>query len=248
MKRILLFLLTLWGYVWAAIWTLICGVIYIPGALFDRKALFMDFMQRFYCRGILVGIGVQVRVEGAENMGAAGQSVLMGNHTSYLDIPALVLGMRPLALRFVAKKELKVIPFLGWAIAVSHHIKIDRGNREQAVAELRKVAATIHRGFTLAIFPEGTRSPTRRLLPFKRGGFHLARETGLPILPVSIQGAQRMFGKKTFLFHPGTITVVIHPPVSVEGVERGDMDPVMNEVRRAILSVLPESAAAEQEI
>ncbi len=247
MKRLLLLPLTLWGYLWAAVWTVICGVLYIPGALFDRRAVWMDFMQRFYCGGMLFGIAVRIHVRGIENIPPGGQSVLMANHTSYLDIPALVMGMRPLALRFVAKKELKVIPFLGWALAVSHHIKIDRGNREQAVAELRKVASRIHRGFTLVIFPEGTRSRTDQLLPFKRGGFHLARETEIPILPVSIVGARRMFGKKTFFFHPGSITVVIHPPIPTDAVDRGELDPLVAEVRKAVLSGLPESLAVEPE-
>lgn len=245
MTLLLRALLTIWGYLWAAFWTLVCGVLYIPGAPFDRGAHWLDFWQDMYSRMILFGVGVRLTVEGAENVPRSRACVLMPNHRSYLDIPAVVLSVRGLSIRFVAKRELKRIPILGWAVASSQHIKVNRGNRDQAVAALREATAKIEKGIALAIFPEGTRSPSDRLLPFKRGGFYVAVDTGFPILPISIQNAGAIYGKKQLLFRPGNIHVVIHPQVSVEGRTRSDIDELVAEVRRAMLSGLPDSAAVE---
>ena len=245
LKGIVSLAATAWGFAWATAWTLLWGVVYLCGAPFDRNARFMDFVQRVYMRGMLGGLGLTVRVEGAENVPRGRAVVVMPNHASYLDIPALVVALRELAIRFVAKRELKVIPFLGWALAASHHIKIDRGDRSQAILGLRRGAAAMRPGQGLVIFPEGTRSPTEALLPFKKGGFHLALETGLPILPVSIRGTGRILGKSRWFLRPGSITVIVHPPVAVEGREDPGVASLLAEVRSAILSGLPEASARE---
>lgn len=241
-------LLTAWGYLWAATVTFLCGAFYLAWAPFDRSAAWLDFWQTTYGRLVLFGIGVRLRVEGAENLPHGGACVIMPNHRSYLDIPAIMLSVPGFGIRFVAKRELKHIPFLGWAVAWSHHIKVDRGNRDQAVAALRKATATMKKGIALAIFPEGTRAFDDRLLPFKRGGFYVAVDTGYPILPVSIRNAGRIYGKRQLLIRPGDITVVLHPPVSVEGKRREDIDELVVAVRRAMLSGLPDSAALEEAV
>ncbi len=238
-------ILTIWAYLWVVAATLFCGVFYLAGAPFDRRARWMDFWQDTYSRLILFGIGVRLTVEGTENVPRNRACVLMPNHRSYLDIPAVVLSVRGLSIRFVAKRELKRIPILGWAVARSQHIKVNRGNREQAVAALREATAKIHRGIALAIFPEGTRSSSDRLLPFKRGGFYVAVDSGFPILPISIRNAGTIYGKMQLLIRPGNIHVVIHPAVSVEGRTRSDIDALVVAVRRAVLSGLPASAALE---
>jgi 1-acyl-sn-glycerol-3-phosphate acyltransferase len=104
------------------------------------------------------------------------------------------------------------------------------------------------RGIGLAMFPEGTRSPDTRLLRFKKGGFHLALETGYPILPVSIQNSGKLFGKKSLLPRPGVITVVVHPPIPTEERSREEMPDLMREVRTALLSALPDARAGEAEV
>jgi 1-acyl-sn-glycerol-3-phosphate acyltransferase len=164
----------------------------------------------------------------------------MGNHSSYLDIPAVVIGLRPLGILFVAKRELLRSPFLGWALAVSHHIKIDRGNREQAVAALREARTKLRSGIALTVFPEGTRSPDGRLLPFKKGGFHMALDSEFPILPITIRGSRRLMGKKSFLPRPGTITVCVHPLRPTDGLTASDIPQLMQEVRSVIESGLEE--------
>lgn len=247
MRKLGRLLLGLWAGAGAAFWCAFIGSIYILGAPFDRTGTWMDFWQRVFCRMILFGAGVRVRVVQKGNIPHNTACILMGNHRSYLDIPATVVALRPLAVRFVAKRELLAIPFLGWALAVSHHIKIDRSNREQAITALRAARRSMTRGIGLAMFPEGTRSPDHRLLPFKKGGFYLALDTGYPILPFSIQNSGHLFGKKSFLPRPGVITVVVHPMIPTEGKRRGDIPDLMQEVRATLLSALPESRARETE-
>lgn len=234
------FLLSVWAALGAGLWIALIGTLYLTGARFDRHGSWMNFWQRLFSGGILLFVGARVRVEGRENIPAGTACVLMGNHSSYLDIPAVVIGMRPLGILFVAKRELLKSPFLGWALAVSHHIKIDRGNREQAVAALRKARTKLKSGIALTVFPEGTRSPDGHLLPFKKGGFHMALDSEFPILPITIRGSRRLMGKKSFLPRPGTITVCVHPLRFTQGLAAPDLPRLMREVRADIESGLEE--------
>jgi 1-acyl-sn-glycerol-3-phosphate acyltransferase len=169
----------------------------------------------------------------------------MGNHRSYLDIPAVVLGLRRLTVLFVAKRELTRIPFFGWALGASHHIKVDRGDREQAIRALREGLDRLGKGIGLVFFPEGTRSRTARLLPFKKGGFYVAVDGGFPIVPVSIRNSGYLLGKMQFLVRSGTVSVTVHPPVPTAGLARKDIPGLMAGVRRAVLSGLPDAAGEE---
>ncbi len=240
-------LLAIWSYTWAVVGSILIGLLYLVGSPFDPRAVWMDFSQQLYSRAMLVSLLAPVRVTGREHIPLGRACVLMGNHRSYLDIPASVVALRGMSIRFVAKRELTRIPFLGWSLAASHHIKVDRGNREQAVGALREAVAKMGKGIALAVFPEGTRSPDTRLLPFKKGGFYVAVDTGYPILPVSIQGSGRILGKRSMLPRLGTITVTIHPPVATEGLSRADIPALMATVRESILSGLPEARAREGE-
>jgi 1-acyl-sn-glycerol-3-phosphate acyltransferase len=240
-------LYTIWAWIWAASTSAFFSTWHLLGAPFIRRPWWTSLSQKMYSGSLLLGIGVRIRVIGREHVPAGSSFVIMPNHRSYLDIPAIVVALPSLAVLFVAKRELCRIPFLGWALALSEHIKVDRGNREQAVTALKEAVRKIESGVGLAVFPEGTRSTGDRLLPFKKGGFHVALESGLPILPVSIRNSGRLFGKKGGLPRPGTIEVIVHPPIAVTGKGREAIPGLMKATREAILAGLPDSARLEPE-
>lgn len=189
---------------------------------------------------------ITVNVHGRENVPRARESresetyLVMSNHVSHYDIPVLyyVLGGR---MRMVAKKELFQLPIFGQAIRDAGMIEVDRGNHARAVASLDKAKAQLASGTPIWIAPEGTRSPTGKLLPFKKGGFVLAFEMGVPILPVTIVGTRNVLPAKGLLSTAGaTVDVTIHP--LIESSARADLDrrsainAMMREVRDAITS------------
>jgi len=240
-------LFAVWAYTWAVAWSAAIGLLYLVGSPFDPHAVWMDLSQQLYSRTMLACFLAPVRTEGREHIPLGQACVMMADHKSYLDIPATVVAMKGMSIRFVAKRELVRIPFLGWALWASHHIKVDRGNREQAVNALRQAVERMDKGIALAVFPEGTRSPDQRLLPFKKGGFYVAVDTGYPILPVSIRNSGRILGKMTLLPRMGRISVTIHPPIPTTGLTRADIPALSARVREAILSGLPEARALEAE-
>ena len=232
-------LFALWSFLWAVLTTTIHSILYIC-AFAVRSPAFALWVERSYYGSLLGGMGVRLRVSGRERIPEGESFVAMGNHRSYLDIPALVLALYPVPVVFVAKKELTRIPFLGWAIAYSHHIVVDRGNREQAVSALKEAMMKIKQGIALGVFPEGTRSTTTTMLPFKKGGFYVAVDSGLSIVPVSINNSHRIFGKKSGLPRPGVIRVDIHPIVRPGSQERSEIPSLVATVRRIIESGLEE--------
>ena len=234
----------LWSFVWAVLTTTFHSILYII-AFAIRSPGFALWVERSFYGSLLTGMGVRLRVTGREHIPRGESFVAMGNHRSYLDIGALVLALYPVPVVFVAKKELTRIPFLGWAIAYSHHIKVDRGNREQAVAALQEAMAKIKKGIALGVFPEGTRATTHTLLPFKKGGFYVAVDSGLPILPVSINNSDRIFGKQSGLPRPGEIRLSIHPPVRPASQDRTEIPVLVATVRRIIESGLEENTSRE---
>jgi 1-acyl-sn-glycerol-3-phosphate acyltransferase len=138
--------------------------------------------------------------------------VYVANHQSQFDIPALVLSM-PCDFRMVAKRELLYIPIFGWALWLAGFIFIDRRDRDRAIRRLDRTVRRIHRGTSVVVFAEGTRSPDGHLLPFKKGGFVLALKAGVPIVPVSIRGGHQVLPKGTLRVRPGSIDVVFGAPI-----------------------------------
>jgi len=237
-------LLSVWGATWGLFCATLFSALYDLGRIFTRRVGLMDFCQETFASWILTGVGVRVEVRGAENLDRNRAAIVMANHRSLLDIPVMIRHIP--RIRFVAKKELGRIPIFGWSLALSEHVLIDRNDRSSAIKGLQNMADVFRRGRNLMVFAEGTRSPSERLLPFKKGGFHIALDTGLPILPVSIEGNQHTLPKGAVLLRPGKLVVTVHPLVPVEGLSRGDIPGLMAEVRAAVLSGLPSAQALEE--
>jgi 1-acyl-sn-glycerol-3-phosphate acyltransferase len=184
--------------------------------------------------------GISVRVEGLKGIDPSKQYIFMANHQSNLDIPVLIHTLNGFQLRWIAKKELLWVPFFGWAMWASKHIVVDRTDRLNAVKSLQRAKERLQAGLSIVIFPEGTRSRSGKLLPFKKGGFYLAAQTNTPIVPLTINGSGAVLPVGGWRFLPGTIEVRIGEPLTVRGYGRGDLRLLSSEVRRAIETHLRE--------
>ncbi len=172
-------------------------------------------------------------VRGVENV-PDGPYLIISSHSSHLDGPGLIVTL-PHPIYFVIKKELAQIPIWGWAARSIGFVVIDRARSAEARKRLRKALALIREGRRVLVFPEGTRSPDHRLHRFKKGGFHLAIDADVPILPVAINGSRRLLPKGSIVARPGTVTVIVGKPIPTDGLTKDDLPELMEQTRNAIL-------------
>jgi 1-acyl-sn-glycerol-3-phosphate acyltransferase len=132
------------------------------------------------------------------------------------------------------KQELSKVPLMGWGCKQIGHIFIDRSNTKRAIASLHKAKSLLQRGISVVFFPEGQRSRNGRLQEFKKGGFILAQEIKLPILPVSISGSYRILPSKTYKLLPGHISICIHAPINTTAYSSQELTRIMFETRKRI--------------
>jgi 1-acyl-sn-glycerol-3-phosphate acyltransferase len=160
--------------------------------------------------------------------------IFASNHESALDIWVLFRTV-PRGFRFIAKRELFRIPIFGWYLALGGHIPVDRTNRSRAVASLRRAGATVRAGTSLMVFPEGTRSRDGRIHAFKKGPFVVAKEAGVPVIPVAISGSGAITPSKVVAVHPGTIRIAAGDPIDPGRFP--DKDALLDEVRRRMIDL-----------
>ena len=197
-----------------------------------------DEMPRRWAQRLLAAAGVRVVLENGEGIDRDSPQVLIANHTSWFDVLALT-AVTPGRYVFVAKKEVEYIPFLGHTIGACGHIFIDRKNHQAALASLASARERLRREKPRVImFPEGTRSETGELQPFKKGAFMLAIETGADIVPAAILGSRDVMRKHSLLIHPGTITVRVGNRISVAGMTLEGRDRLMQDTRAALAGLL----------
>ena len=157
--------------------------------------------------------------------------IVVMNHQSNMDIPVLVHSL-PLQLRFIGKIELRKVPLFGRALPRAGHFLIDRSDHAKAMQGMKDVGQAIKtRGVSIVFAPEGTRSRDGSLLPFKKGAFVMAIETGIPILPVTIEGTRHSLPKGSLWARKADVTVTIHKPVASEGLSYEDRDVLSERVR-----------------
>lgn len=173
----------------------------------------------------------RVRVEGQVEEGVS--YVIVANHLSLFDVFVLY-GWLGIDFRWVMKQEIRRIPAVGIACERIGHIFIDRSDSRSAVASLERAKKHLKAGTSLVFFPEGTRGPGHRLLPFKKGAFRVAAELGLPVLPVSIVGSNGILPARGVHFRPGTATLIFHPPVDPPDADEQDLRAYINGVRDTI--------------
>ena len=182
--------------------------------------------------------GIRVKVEGRERVPAGRACIFLSNHVSNLD-PPLLIPLLPGRTSVFLKRSLMKIPILGYGMRLAEFVPVDRsGNVEAALLSTRQAVAVLDKGIHMTIFAEGTRSRDGRMLPFKKGPFYLAMESGAPCVPISISGTESMMRKGSLCIRPGVARIVFHEPIDPASV--GDRDELMLAVRQAIASGLPE--------
>jgi 1-acyl-sn-glycerol-3-phosphate acyltransferase len=222
----------------------VIGILLAVPFLGRRRAFFA--IGPMFARGMAWFCQIPFSLKGWERLPEAiregRQSVIfMSNHESQMDPPILIAAL-PVPAVYIAKKELKYVPFIGWAGWAAGVIFIDRGDRERAIRSIRGAATQIQGGKNVVIFPEGTRSRSGEMLPFKKGGFALAQEAGVPIVPMATVGGFRVLSSGSLRIRPGRYALVVGEPV--HPAEHPDRDSLMKEVRSRIENLVAEARAS----
>ena len=218
----------------------VIGIILAVPFLGRRRAFFT--VGPWFARGMGWFCHIPFSLHGWERMPEAIREgrqpvIFMSNHESALDPPYLVAAL-PLPAVYIAKKEVKYMPFVGWAAWIAGVIFIDRGDRERAVQSIHAAADQIRGGKSVVIFPEGTRSRTGEMLHFKKGGFALALEAGVPIIPMATVGGFQALPAGSLKFRPGRLVMLLGDPVLPGDLP--DRDALAAEVRRRIEALVTE--------
>lgn len=211
----------------------------------ERAECACEELPRAWARSLLWAAGVKVEFDNVEVIDPERSQVLVANHVSWFDVLALAAFL-PGSYRFVAKKELASIPFFGPSWQACGHISIDRSDRTAAIRSLAEAREKLERDHpTVILFPEGTRSPDGRLLPFKKGAFVLALQTGVDVVPAAIMGSREIMKKGSFLIYPGTVRIRFGDPIRVEGLEMGDRVGLTDTARAAVAGLLEDPVPPE---
>ena len=196
-----------------------------------RKGRLSRPLVKIYSKVLYAAFRVRVIHRGFEQIDPQRSYVFMPNHTSIADPLAMAITI-PQPFHCVFKKELARIPVFGWALLSLGQIMVDRENTEQARASLAEAVSELPGNNSILIFPEGKVSHDGQLLPLKKGGFHLAIQTGLPIVPVRIEGARKVCPPGgSGHFNKGVISVQVFPPVMVCGMTETDIPALVEKVR-----------------
>jgi len=214
----------------------LAALIAFPWSLLVGNADFLYACGMFGARTAVRIAGIRVVKEGLERLDPQGTYIYMCNHVSNIDPPVVVPAI-PRRTSVLVKKELFKVPILGKAMRMGSLVPVDRTNREAAIQSLRAAGDVMRSGINMTVFPEGTRSREGKLLPFKKGPFHLAMESGVPVVPMTILNSYELMPPGQSYALPGTVRVIFHSPLDPKEFE--DKDQLMEAVRDAIREALP---------
>ena len=205
----------------------------IVTSIFTRSDRMGFSMMRIWASIVSRAMGLTFSLEGEENVVPSHSYIVTPNHQGNADILALIRTL-PVPFLWVIKREILQIPFLGWALGRMGTVSLDRADKEQAVKSLNQASGKLSDGWSVIIYPEGTRTRDGTLMPFKKGAFRLAIKTGVPILPVTTNGAFKVMPRKATLFRPGHVTVTIGEPIPTEGLTDRDLSSLMEKTYKAV--------------
>jgi len=208
--------LVVWSVGWISLALLVAAVA-------RRPTVPLALARRAWAPGLLRIAGVRLEVEGRERVDFRQPHLFAANHLSWIDVPSLFSAL-PTPLLFLGKRQLARVPFLGWYMAATGMVFIDRGRGTGAARGVAQAAARLRAGRSVLTFPEGTRERGRGLQPFKSAGFSAAIETGVPVVPVALEGSDRVLPAGGFRARPGVIRVRLGEPIPTAGLARDDRD------------------------
>lgn len=246
MKYLMRFLRLVWS-IWAVAWAasillfFSCLVLAVQLLGFGEKTI--SVVGRIWATLTAFGAGVRVRSFGLQGLDRDEAYVFAGNHASAADIPILQ-SILPPNFRWIAKEELFRFPIFGPALRAAGYIAINRSSGREAMRSLQKAATRISTGASVVIFPEGTRTNTGELLPFKSGGLRLAIKSDRPVVPFFIHGSRRVLQPKKYWVSPGTVYVYFGEPIETTELKSADRDALAEQTRQRVVE-LKERAASE---
>lgn len=219
------------------LYTFTAGLVGIPYTLITGDSRPLYWLGRL---GVRIGFAlarIRIVVHGKEKLSGDPHYIYMMNHNSNLDAPAVFLHL-PGEVRALGKQELFKLPVLATAMRLGGFVPVDRSNRESAIASVRNAARLAREGASFLIAPEGTRSRTGELLPFKKGGFHMAIESEVPVLPITVLGAYELMPPGSAAIRSGTIDIYFRDPIETRGLGPGGRQELMERVRARMLETL----------
>ena len=218
---------------WVVLTTIFWGLIAIFTSFFTRTGNPVHKVARMWARSIMFASRIKVTVNGLANIDPTQSYVYMSNHQSNFDIPVL-LAYLPVQFRWLAKAELFKIPIFGRAMGGAGYIKIDRYNQESAFESINEAARKMKNGVSAMIFPEGTRSRDGNIRSFKKGGFVMAVNAGVPIVPIVLKGTWTIMDKSSLIINTGEVSLNILAPIATTGYTRETKDDLIKSVRAVI--------------
>jgi 1-acyl-sn-glycerol-3-phosphate acyltransferase len=231
-------------YVAVSLYVLVMGPPFLLIALATGRAL---LLYRVALGGVRLGLwlsGIAVIVRHGEYILRDRAAVYAVNHASNVEPPILYSVLEDLfpRLRVLYKAELRKLPILVRAFDLAGFVPLERGNREQSLPAIERAAEALREGNSFLIFPEGTRSRTGELLPFKKGGFIMAVKGQAPVVPVAITGARDAMKKGSLIIRPVRVTVSFGTPIPTAGLTPDDREALVVRVRSAVAALLKEGA------
>lgn len=225
-------------------WLVFTPLLGITAAIFSIIAVFFGTFVSARAGSLIGGIcwsrlcsaltPIYVVVRGRENINRKQSYVIVSNHQSHFDI-FVTYGWLYMDLKWVMKKELRKVPFIGWACEKLEFIYVDRSDNQKAIESLNSAKERIVNGTSVMFFPEGTRSKDGSMGNFKKGAFKMAVDLGLPILPVTIKGTRKILPSGSFDLFPGRAEMIIHKAIDVQNYSDKNLGDLIN-LTRSIIS------------
>ena len=223
------------------------GICCLLAACVDRSGNTSHRISSLWARWLCKLNGIQVEITGLENILQDRAQIFVANHQGFFDIFALS-GYLPVQIRWVAKASLFKIPFVGWSMKAAGYISVDRSNKKKAYQSFVATVEKIKQGYSVVIFPEGTRSEDGTIGPFKKGGQLLAARAKAPMVPLTLIGTGNIIKKNSIIIKPGPVRIIISPPVYTDtSTSRGkNAERILEDIRQTICKTYDENLQEKQ--